>query len=161
MEGWRDHAMHRKRSRSVKPAAHQGRADVVNAARDFLYSWLVRKQYDAAVRCTSLQRYMCATTSNVIKASHRATSPEDVGRKLRAGLEAAGRDTGNIENARMPMVAADQIQLSNRVMDHPFARVFSPSSLPNALADAPECAARASNSASPDPCRSNTAPTSG
>jgi hypothetical protein len=36
-------------------------------------------------------------------------------------------------------------------MDHPYARVFSLSSIPNALAGAAECAARASGSTAPDP----------
>ena len=63
------------------------------AARGFLESWLIRKDYDAAFGYLSPRSYGCYDLERNQRES-AATSPEDAGRKLRAGLEASGKAIG-------------------------------------------------------------------
>ena len=133
-----------------KPQRIKADLTLVNASRDFLDSWLARKDYDAAFRYVAPAAYACYDLERG-QGQPPATSQEDAGRKLRAGLETSGKTLGTSRTLESLLVAAEPIHPSTRVMDHPFARVFSLSSPPNALADASECAARAANVAIPDP----------
>lgn len=122
----------------------------VQAARGFLENWLVKKNYDAAFA------YLSPKTSECYNLERRegeppSQSPEDASRKLRAGLESVGKTVGTSRKLETILVAAEPVHSATRVMDHPFARVFSLSSVPNALADAAECSARVAGSAIPDP----------
>ena len=49
------------------------------------------------------------------------------------------------------LASAEPLHPAVRVMNHPYSRVFSLTSLPNAVADQSECAARVSGSRVPDP----------
>ena len=80
-----------------------------------------------------------------------STSPEDAGRKLRAGLEAAGATVGTARSLNAILSAPEPLHPAVRVMNHSLSRVFSLTSMPNALADVAECAARAAASTVPDP----------
>ena len=133
-----------------KPQRIKADLTLVRAARDFLDSWLARKDYDAAFSYVAPAAYACYDLERG-QGQPPATSQEDAGRKLRAGLEASGKTLGTSRSLESLLVAAEPIHPSTRVMDHPFARVFSLSSPPNALTDAFECAARAANPAIPDP----------
>jgi hypothetical protein len=122
----------------------------VQAARGFLENWLVKKNYDAALA------YLSPKTSDCYDLERRqgeppSQSPEDASRKLRAGFESVGKTVGTSRKLEAILAAAEPIHPATRVMDHPFARVFSLSSVPNVLADAAECSARAAGSAVPDP----------
>ncbi len=122
---------------------------LVQAGRSFLENWLVRKNYDAAFASLSPKAYDCYNLERG-ESQPPAPSSEEAGRRLRAALETAGKgvSAGKLEAM---ISAAEPIHPATKVMDHPFARVFSLSSIPNALADAAECAARAAGSAIPDP----------
>ena len=133
-----------------KPVRIKADLTLVRAARDFLDSWLARKDYDAAFRYIAPAAYACYDLERG-QGQPPAISQEDAGRKLRASLEASGKTLSASRTLENLLVAAEPIHPSTRVMDHPFARVFSLSSPPNALADAAECAARAANAAIPDP----------
>ena len=122
----------------------------VQAARGFLENWLVKKNYDAAFAYLSPKTYECYNLERR-EGEAPSQSPEDASRKLRAGLESAGKTVGTSRKLETILVAAEPVHPATRVMDHPFARVFSLSSIPNALADAAECSARVAGSAIPDP----------
>lgn len=134
------------------PKAPRIRADptLVLAARGFLEHWLVRKDYDAAFASISPQAYGCYDLERDPE-KPASTSPEDAGRKLRAGLEALGQSIGAIKKLDDVLVAAEPVHPAMRVMDHQFARVFSLAGIPNAAADTVECRARAAGTPIPEP----------
>ena len=123
---------------------------LVQAARGFLESWLVKKNYDAAFAFVSPKAYACYDLERD-PANPASTSVEDAGRKLRSGLEVAGATLGASGSLEAVLSAPEPIHPAVRVMDHSLARVFSLSSVPNALADAAECAARAAQAPVPEP----------
>ena len=122
---------------------------LVQAARGFLESWLIRKNYDAAFAYLSPQSYACYDLERGREAP--SSSPEDAGRKLRASLEASGKTLGTPRSLDALLAPADPSHPAVRVMNHQYSRVFSLTSPPNAVADAFECAARISDSRAPDP----------
>jgi hypothetical protein len=134
------------------PKVPRIRADptLVLAAREFLDYWLVRKDYDAAFADLSPKAYACYDLERDPE-KPASTSPEDAGRKLLAGLVAAGQSVGTIKKLDDVLVAAEPVHPAMRVMDHQFARVFSLAGIPNALADVVECRARAAGTPIPDP----------
>jgi hypothetical protein len=136
----------------AEPKVMRIRADpsFVQAARSFFEIWLVRKDYDAAFEYLSSKTYGCYDLERGQEESASA-SPEDAGRKLRADLETSGKAIGAQRSLEAVIAAAEPFHPAIRVMDHPYARVFSLSSIPNALADAAECEARANGSTVPDP----------
>ena len=123
---------------------------LVDSARRFLEAWLVGKKYDDAFRYLSTKSYACY---DLERSPNRpaSTSPADAGVKLREGLEGAGRAVGEHRSLDTILEAVEPIHPSVRVMDHPYARTFSLTSIPNALADAAECDARARDGRIPDP----------
>jgi len=123
---------------------------LARAARDFLESWLIRKNYDAAFAYVAPQAYPCYDLERGPQAP-ASVSPEDAGRKLRASLETSGKALATAKTLDSILVAAEPVHPLTRVMDHQYARVFSLSSPPNALADAAECAARNAGATIPDP----------
>jgi len=123
---------------------------LVSAARGFLESWLVRKDYNAAFNYLSPDSYDCYNLERNPE-SPPATSSEEAGRRLRPALESVGRAIGPSRSLDALLTAVDPFLSTTRVMNHSFARVFSLTSIPNALADASECAARAGGTSVPDP----------
>lgn len=134
------------------PAVVRIKADVplVNAAKGFLEAWLIRKDYDAAFRFMSTRTYSCYDLARGSDAPP-STSPDDAGLKLRASLERVGDWVGSPRSLEAIVEAADPRHPSIRVMDQPYAGVFSLTSFPNALGDAVECDARARGVVPPDP----------
>ena len=120
------------------------------AAQAFLQTWLIKKDYDAAFGYLSPASYACYDLARN-PADPAATSPEDAGRKIRAGLERAGQLAGPARNLDAILVSAEPIHPAVRVMDHAHSRTFSLTSIPNAIGDAVECDARARGA---DPSRS-------
>jgi hypothetical protein len=116
---------------------------LVQAARDFLESWLIRKDYDAAFRYVSTKSYACYDLLRS-PAQPAATSLDDAGRQIRAGLERAGNQVGQSRGIEEVLTAVEPSHPAVRVMDQPYSRTFSLTSVPNALADAADCGWRAS-----------------
>ena len=125
-------------------------AGFARAAQDFLQTWLVKKDYDAAFRYLSPAAYPCYDLARN-PADPASTSAEDAGRKIRAGLERAGQLAGPARNLDAILVSAEPIHPAVRVMDHAHSRTFSLASIPNAIGDAVECDARAGGAIPPDP----------
>ena len=125
-------------------------AGFATAAREFLQTWLIRKDYDAAFRYLSPATYGCYDLARN-PADPASTSPEDAGRKIRDGLERAGQLAGPARNLDAILVSAEPIHPAVRVMDHAHSRTFSLTSLPDAIGDAVECDARARGAIPPDP----------
>jgi hypothetical protein len=123
---------------------------LVSAATGFLESWLVRNDYDAAFNYLSPKSYDCYNLERNPE-SEAATSAEDAGRRLHAALEGVGRSVGASRSLDDLLIAVEPLLRETRVIDHPFARVFTLTSIPNAVADASECAGRARGSSVPDP----------
>ena len=119
------------------------------AARGFLDSWLVRKQYDTAFAYLSPQSYGCYDLERGVNVA--SASADDAGRKLHAALASASASIGTGRKLEQVIEAVEPFHPSIRVMDHPDAKVFSLISVPDALADAAECSARAGGSTIPDP----------
>jgi hypothetical protein len=128
------------------------RADLslVHAAKDFVDTWLIRKNYDAAFRYLSTRSYACY---DLVRASGApaSTSLDDAGRKIRASLERIGQWVGPQGNLEAIVEAAEPLHPAIRIMDQPYSRVFSLTSFPAALSDAVECDARARGAVPPDP----------
>ena len=125
-------------------------AGFATAAQEFLQTWLIKKDYDAAFRYLSPAAYACYDLARN-PADPASTSPDDAGRKIRAGLERTGQLAGPARNLDAILVAAEPIHPAVRVMDHAHSRTFSLTSMPNAIGDAVECDARARGAIPPDP----------
>jgi hypothetical protein len=123
---------------------------LVHAAKDFVDTWLIRKNYDAAFRYLSTRSYACY---DLVRASGApaSTSLDDAGRKIRASLERIGQWVGPQGNLEAIVEAAEPLHPAIRIMDQPYSRVFSLTSFPAALSDAVECDARARGAVPPDP----------
>ncbi len=123
---------------------------LVRTARDFMDTWLIGRDYDAAFRFLSTRSYACY---DLVRAPDlpASTSPDDAGRKVRASLERVGQWAGTPRNLEAIVEAAEPLHASIRVMDHSDSRLFSLTSFPTALADAVECEARARGAVPPDP----------
>ncbi len=125
-------------------------ASLVQAAHDFFESWLIRKNYDAAFAYLSPSSYGCYAVEHR-DAPGAITNPDLAGRSLRAALAAFGDGIPAARTLDGLIEAAEPVHPAIRVMNHAYSRLFSLSSLPDALADATECAARANGNPIPDP----------
>ena len=134
------------------PAAVRINADapLVQTAKNFMDSWLVRKNYDAAFRYLSTSSYACYDLTRAPDAP-ASTSRDDAGRKTRASLERVGQSVGNARNLESIVEAAEPLHPSIRVMDQRYSRTFSLTSFPTALGEVVECDARARGALPPDP----------
>ena len=127
---------------AVKIATIKTDATLATAATDFLESWLIRKNYDAAFQYASRQSYSCY---DLLRAPDQpaATSLDDAGRKIRAGLESTGKLVGPARNLEDLLMPVPPLLPSIQAMLHPHSDAFSLSSFPNALIEAVDCSARA------------------
>ena len=123
---------------------------LVDAAKNFLDTWLIRKDYDAAFRYLSASSYACYDLVRGPDAPP-STSLDDAGQKIRASLERIGQWVGTPRELGTILEAAEPLHPSIRVMDQPYSRMFSLTSFPAALGDAVECDARARGVVPPDP----------
>jgi hypothetical protein len=121
----------------------------VRAAHGFVDSWLVRKDYDATFAYLSPKTYDCYNLER--GDGQPAQSSEEAGRRLREALESVGKAVGAARTLESILSTVEMFHPAIRVMDQPYARVFSLVSVPDGLADATECAARAAGSTVPDP----------
>jgi hypothetical protein len=120
------------------------------AVHSFLDDWLVRKDYEAAFRAISPRAYDCYNLERGPDAPE-ATSSEDAGRKLRAGLESAGRKIPATTSLASTLDAVVPLHPALQVLTHVESGTFTLTSVPDALADSVECAARAKGVAAPRP----------
>ena len=90
---------------------------LVQAARGFLESWLIRKDYDAAFAFLSPKSYACYDLESRADEAP-SSSPEEAGRKLRAGLETVGKALGNSRSLEAILAPAEPRHPAIRVMNH-------------------------------------------
>lgn len=128
----------------------EGDPALVQAARDFLDTWLIRRNYDAAWAYLSTRSYACYDLLRGPDAPP-STSLDDAGRRIRASLARVGQWVGTPRTLEAVVEAAEPLHPSIRVMDQPYSRAFSLTSFPTALSDAVECDARARAVVPPDP----------
>jgi len=114
---------------------------LVEAARRFLESWLVRKDYGTAFTYVSPKAYPCYDLARAPD-QPAAASPEDAANKILAGLARTGDDVGKVRSLDDVITAEAPTHPAVRVMDHRYSRTFTLLSVPNGLADAVDCAAR-------------------
>ena len=123
---------------------------LVEAARGFLESWLIRREYDDAFRYLSTKAYGCY---DLVRGADQpaSTSLEDAGRRIQAGIERVGESVGNVRRLEDILMPVEAQHAAVRVIDHPYENAFALGSIPNALGDASECAARVGGFVMPDP----------
>jgi hypothetical protein len=111
------------------------------AAKDFLESWLVRKDTDAAFKYLSARTYACYDLTRQ-EGTPAAGSPEAAAKLIRAGLARAASDLrkGRLEDL---IEAVPPFHPAVRLLDHPNSRAFVLTQVPNAIAAVADCAARA------------------
>jgi hypothetical protein len=73
----------------VKIARVKADPSLIQAAKGFLESWLIRKDYDTAFRSFSEESYSCYNLNRGPNAP-AATSPAEAGQQIRAALERSG-----------------------------------------------------------------------
>ena len=137
-----DDASQQDASPVVKTVKIKADDTLVAAARDFLESWLLRKDYDAAFRYVSPKAYACY---DLLRTPDQpaAASAEDAGRKIRAGLERAGDQFGKRRSVDEFVEGVQPFHESIRVMEHRYSRTFALYSVPDKLAEAAGCVYRA------------------
>ena len=104
---------------TVAPAAARSPADaaLVDAARGFLDSWLIRKNYDEAFRYLSPAAYACYDLTRGVGLP-ASTSVEDAGRQIRIGLERGGAEAPKARNLDELIQPVEPIHPAVRVLDH-------------------------------------------
>ena len=114
---------------------------LVLAARAFLDSWLVRKDYDGAFKYLAPDSYACFDLTRAAD-TPKASSPADAALKIREALERAGTSVGKVRTLDTVLSGVEPIHPLTRVMDHAASGTFALTSIPDALADAAECQAQ-------------------
>jgi hypothetical protein len=137
---------------AAEPRPVRGKAEpgLVDSARGFLDTWLIRKDYDAALRYLSTKSYACYDLERSAD-QPASTSPDDAARRIRAAMERTGQAAGSARSLEALLEPAEPRHAAVRIIDHPYAKTFSLAALPTALGDAAECAARTQGFVIPDP----------
>ena len=115
---------------------------LVDAARDFLESWFIRKDYGSTFQYLSERSYACY---NLMRDPEQpaATSTADAALKVRAAIERAGQEAGTARDLDQLLSSVEPVHPAVHLLYHRYARTFALTSVPTALADAMDCAARA------------------
>lgn len=115
---------------------------LVSAVKDFLESWLIRKNYDAAFKYVAPSAYPCY---DLVKSADApaSTSPEDAGQKIRAALQRSGDQIPKESSLSAVIDAVPPFHHAVRLLSHPYASAFALTSLPNAIVSAADCVTRA------------------
>src|SRR5262249_55236995 len=108
---------------------------MIFAAKAFLQSWLLRKDYDRAFTYLSSSAYACYDV-NRPPGQPPAKSPEEAAQRIRAGLERVGTDIVRRRTLSEIVEPVEPTHPAVRLVDHPDAAVFTIVSIPNDLADA-------------------------
>lgn len=117
-------------------------APLATAAADFLESWLVRKDYARAASYLSAEAAECYDLERSPD-QPAATSADDAAKKIRAGIEQVGAGVGPVRALEDVISGAVPVHPTVRLMAHRHSRAFTLTSIPNALAEAASCKARA------------------
>lgn len=125
----------------ASPVRMKAEPALVQSAKRFLESWLVRREYDAAFTYLSPQSYGCYNQSRG-PAEPAAASSDEAGRAIRRALERTGQVTAGARRLDALIEAVDPVHARIRLVDHPDARVFSLFGLPDAFAQVESCATR-------------------
>jgi hypothetical protein len=112
---------------------------LVQAAKGFLESWFIRKDYDMAFRYVSPEAYGCYSESKAADAPV-AGSPADGGRLIRAGLERSGNAAGKATRLDQLVAAAEPVHPAIRLAEHAYSRTFTLVSYPNDFGEMAGCA---------------------
>jgi hypothetical protein len=115
---------------------------LVAASRAFLESWLIRRNYDTAFGYFSPQSYSCY---DLFRSPDQpaSTSPEDAGRKVRAGIERAASGLGRIRSLDAAITAAEPTNPVIRLLEHPQHDTFTLVGYPDVFGEWADCARRA------------------
>jgi hypothetical protein len=114
---------------------------LIGAAKGFLESWLVRRDYDAAFRYLSPAAYDCYNGSRNPELPAATTSAE-AAKAIREAFDRVGRAVGKPRTLDAVIAAVEPVHPAVRVINHPDARAFTLASLPNALAATEGCGVR-------------------
>jgi len=114
---------------------------LVSAAKGFLESWLIRKDYDTAFRYLAPESYACHDPGPDPNAPARSSA--DAAALTRSALERSGAEVGNQARLDTLISAVPPVHPAVRLLDHPYAQTFTLTSVPNATIAAADCAARA------------------
>jgi hypothetical protein len=125
----------------ASPVRMKAEPGLVQSAKRFLESWLIRRDYDAAFRYLSPESYACYNLSRGPD-QPAAASSEEAGRAIRTALERIGQIAGSTRRLDALIEAVDPVHARIRLVDHADARVFSLFGLPDALAEVEACATR-------------------
>jgi hypothetical protein len=123
----------------VKIARIKAEPGLTQAAKGFLESWLIRKDYDTAFRSLSSASYSCYNLNRSADAPAAATF-EDGGRLIRAALERSGQAVPQARRLDELVEGVEPVHPAIRVIDHPDSRAFALASVPDSLADVLDCA---------------------
>ena len=115
---------------------------LVEAARDFLDRWLIRKDYDAAFKYLAPESFACYNLARAPEAPAAAT-PAEAAPLVRAALERAGATIGKQTSLDTLLTAARPVHPDVRLLAHPLSRTFALTQVPDGLAGAVSCAERA------------------
>ncbi len=130
-------------SRSDRACAHQRRPDPGAGGTGIPRKLAGQERTTTRRSPTCRRKPMRATTSNATRPSPRRHRRRMRGAScVRASRRRAPR-LGTSRSLDAMLSAPEPLHPAVRVMNHPFSRVFSLTSMPNALADAAECGARA------------------
>jgi hypothetical protein len=111
------------------------------AAKGFLESWLIRKQYDAAFKYLSPASYGCYNLTRSAD-SQPAASPAEAARLLRAALEHAGTEVGRQTRLDTLLSSVEPVHPGVRVLAHPDSATFALLDVPNAIVAVAGCESR-------------------
>lgn len=117
-------------------------APLAAAAADFLESWLVRKDYARAAGYLSPDAAVCYDLERSPD-QPASSSPDDAVKNVRAAMEQVGAGVGAVRTLEDVISGAVPVHPTVRLMSHRHSLAFTLTSIPNALAEAASCTARA------------------
>lgn len=137
----------------VVPEVEVTRIDVneelAGAVDDFLTSWFIDKNYDAAFDYLSPRCYSCYNLYRD-EGVPEARSDEEAARLIREALERTGETSGARTNLDSLMASIEPSHPVVHVMTHSAGAIYTLTSLSNAIADLEDCATRARDEPVPD-----------
>ena len=137
----------------VAPTVEVTRIDVheefAGAVDDFLTSWFIDNDYDAAFDYMSPRCYSCYNLYRD-EGVPEARSDEEAGRLIRESIEQTAETIGKRTNLDSLLTSIEPSHPIVQVMTHSAGETYSLTSLSNAIADLSDCATRARDEFVPD-----------
>ena len=118
----------------AEPTVVRIKADLtlVHSARNFMETWLIRKDYDAAMQYLSTRSYACYDLVRGPDAP-ASTSLDDAGRRVRGSLERVGDWVRTPRSLETIVEAVEPLHSSIRVMDQPVLARVQPHQPPHGV----------------------------